>query len=200
MEASSASRNPSTSTTPDEQRRKKKRIHLVRHGVTHMNVYLTKNPYGGRGFEDPLDFDTRLTPRGVEQARSLSSRTAELLKLTPSKSSSSPSSFAVVVSPLTRALQTASLAFPSLVDESRRSSSRGGEATAATANATTMTTMVSLALARWLSSDVGRPRSSLSSEFPHVCFADLPPCDSALVARRGRGRSREGAARARGRF
>ena len=70
MEASSASRNPSTSTTPDEQRRKK-RIHLVRHGVTHMNVYLTKNPYGGRGFEDPLDFDTRLTPRGVEQARSL---------------------------------------------------------------------------------------------------------------------------------
>lgn len=180
MEASSASRNPSTSTTPDEQRRKK-RIHLVRHGVTHMNVYLTKNPYGGRGFEDPLDFDTRLTPRGVEQARSLSSRTAELLKLTPSKSSSSPSSFAVVVSPLTRALQTASLAFPSLVDESRRSSSRGGEATAATANATTTTTMVSLALARervWLSSEVGRPRSSLSSEFPHVCFADLPPYDS----------------------
>lgn len=150
----------------EEEKRKKKIIHLVRHGVTHMNEYLSKNPYGSRGFRDPLDFDTKLTSRGVEQARSLSRRTAEILN-----SSSNSSSFAVVVSPLTRALQTATLAFPSLVDESLRSSSKEAKAT----------TMISLALARervWLSSDVGRPRSSLSREFPHVCFADLPPCDS----------------------
>ena len=41
--------------------------------------------------------------------------------------------------------------------------------------------MTSLSLARervWLSSDVGRPRSSLAREFPHVCFADLPACES----------------------
>ena len=207
MEAS-ASRNPSTTTSnavvgdrsndggdeeEEEKRRKKqerKWIHLIRHGVTHMNVYLTKNPYGGRGFRDPLDFDTRLTPRGVEQARGLSRRTAELLQRfssSPSPSSSSnSSSFAVVVSPLTRALQTATLAFPSLVDESRSTREEAAAANAKTASATTTSTtptptMTSLALARervWLSSDVGRPRSSLAAEFPHVCFADLPSCDS----------------------
>ena len=219
-----ASRNPSTTTfnavgddhrgteeeEEEEERRKRKkqarkRIHLIRHGVTHMNMYLTKNPYGSRGFRDPLDFDTKLTPRGVEQARSLSRRTAELLQrcsssgsATPSSSSSSNSSsnsssspsFVVVVSPLTRALQTATLAFPSLVDESRNrreEAAKTATTTAATTSATatttatTMPTMTSLALARervWLSSDVGRPRSSLAAEFPHVCFADLPPCDS----------------------
>lgn len=148
-----------------KRRRNQKRLHLIRHGVTHMNMYLSKNPYGSAGFRDPLDFDTKLTPRGVEQARSLSRQTAELVS--PSSSSSS-SSFAVVVSPLTRALQTATLAFPFLVDESRNSSAKTA-------------TMVSLALARervWLSSDVGRPRSVLASDFPHVCFDDLPSCDS----------------------
>lgn len=189
-----ASRNPSTTISnavgdnhrgnggeeqEEERRKKEKRLHLIRHGVTHMNEYLTKNPYGGRGFRDPLDFDTRLTPRGVEQARSLSRRTAELLQQSCSSSSSSSNSsssnsFVVVVSPLTRALQTATLAFPSLVDESR---SLREEAAAAT----TIPTMTSLALARervWLSSDIGRRRSSLAAEFPHVCFADLPSCDS----------------------
>ena len=29
-------------------------IHLMRHGITEMNVHLTKFPYGSRGFKDPL--------------------------------------------------------------------------------------------------------------------------------------------------
>ena len=29
-------------------------VHLMRHGITEMNVHLTKNPYGGKGFKDPL--------------------------------------------------------------------------------------------------------------------------------------------------
>lgn len=164
----------------EERRKKEKRLHLIRHGVTHMNEYLSKNPYGGRGFRDPLDFDTRLTPRGVEQARSLSRRTAELLQQSCSSSSNSSSSFAVVVSPLTRALQTATLAFPSLVDESRsRREEAAARTTATTTSATATMTTMTLARERvWLSSDVGRPRSTLAAEFPHVCFADLPPCDS----------------------
>lgn len=167
--------SPSSSPSSAAQKRNQKRVHLIRHGVTHMNMYLSRDPYGSPGFRDPLDFDTRLTPRGVQQGRSLSRQTARLVSSgsssgsSPSGSSSSPSStsFAVVVSPLTRALHTATLAFPFLVDESRNPPAKAA--------------MVSLALARervWLSSDVGRPRSALASEYPHVCFADLPGCDS----------------------
>jgi len=160
-------------------RNRKRRFHLIRHGVTHMNVYLTKNPYGSRGFRDPLDFDTRLTPRGVEQARSLSTKTAALFSSSNSTSSSS-SSFAVVVSPLTRALQTATLAFPFLVDEAAASRGGGGSNNGGNGEGRKKT-MTSLALARervWLSSDVGRRRSEVEPEFPHVCFQDLPQCDS----------------------
>jgi hypothetical protein len=29
-------------------------VHLMRHGVTEMNVYLSTNRYGSKGFRDPL--------------------------------------------------------------------------------------------------------------------------------------------------
>jgi hypothetical protein len=45
-------------------------LHLMRHGVTHMNEYLgaTAHPYGSPGFRDPLLYDTRLTARGQAEA------------------------------------------------------------------------------------------------------------------------------------
>jgi hypothetical protein len=29
-------------------------MHLMRHGITEMNVHLSRNPYGAKGFKDPL--------------------------------------------------------------------------------------------------------------------------------------------------
>lgn len=29
-------------------------VHFMRHGITEMNVYLSKNPYRSWGFKDPL--------------------------------------------------------------------------------------------------------------------------------------------------
>lgn len=109
-----------------------KTLHLMRHGQTAMNVYLSYNPYGSPGFEDPLmwvpsesyrhtlyrhvhhgtlrvmgklhvcSFDTSLTDVGAEQARKAKGK-AKGLRPTPEL---------LVVSPLSRALHTADLAFP----------------------------------------------------------------------------------------
>ena len=84
-------------------------IHLVRHGQTEMNVYLHENHWADPNFKDPLLWDTRLTSRGQQQAQSLSTVTSTL----------SPRPEVVAVSPLTRAMHTAQLAFPSYQSEAR---------------------------------------------------------------------------------
>ena len=84
-------------------------IHLVRHGQTEMNVYLHENNWADPNFKDPLLWDTRLTSRGQQQAQSLSTVTSTL----------SPRPEVVAVSPLTRAMHTAQLAFPSYQSEVR---------------------------------------------------------------------------------
>ena len=66
-----------------------------------MNTYLRENPWYDSSFKDPLLWDTRLTDRGVRQASSLVATTARV----------SPPPQLVAVSPLTRALHTADLAF-----------------------------------------------------------------------------------------
>ncbi|BDA41491.1 probable phosphatase SPAC5H10.03 [Coccomyxa sp. Obi] len=116
-----------------------KTLHLMRHGQTAMNVYLSYNPYGSQGFEDPLIFDTSLTDVGVEQARKAKGK-AKGLRPVPEL---------LVVSPLSRALHTADLAFPpSSVDCPR--------------------IMHPLARERlYLSSDVGLPRTELLTAWPH---------------------------------
>lgn len=68
-----------------------KNLVLIRHGVSEMNVALSRRPWGSRGFVDPGIFDAPLTPRGEAQARG--TKVAEAVDL-------------VVSSPLTRALQT----------------------------------------------------------------------------------------------
>ena len=75
---------------------------LIRHGVTNMNVYLSKNPYGQRGFYDPGDYDTRLTDDGREMAAALNPILTEDHARAPIE--------LLVSSPLSRALQAASLA------------------------------------------------------------------------------------------
>jgi len=121
-------------------------IHTMRHGTTEMNIYLTKNPYGSMGFKDPLFYDTRLTPQGKAGAQAAAS-TAKAL---------TPKPEVLVVSPLTRAMQTADLAFahydgPVLVEPLARERV-------------------------WLSSDVGRPPSELREEFQgsRYTFDHLP--------------------------
>ncbi|GFR44486.1 hypothetical protein Agub_g5749 [Astrephomene gubernaculifera] len=76
-------------------------LHLMRHGVTEMNDYLAVNRYDAPDFVDPLKYDTVLTARGRASAQAAAS-VAERL---------SPPPELLLVSPLTRALQTAHLAF-----------------------------------------------------------------------------------------
>ena len=121
---------------------------LVRHGVTKTNVHLGRLPpglrYGDAGFTDPLHYDTTLTPEGIRQAKALARSLAGAGLAAPC---------VVLASPLTRALHTASLAFPG------------------------HTAMASLPLASerlWLASDVGAPRPALEAAWPHVDHSALP--------------------------
>lgn len=72
-----------------------KRIVLVRHGISQMNIALCAQPWGSRGFVDPAIYDAPLTEKGMEQAARTEAPEVEL----------------VVSSPLTRALQTAKRVF-----------------------------------------------------------------------------------------
>lgn len=124
-----------------------KTIHLMRHGVTEMNEYLgrTPHPFGTLRFKDPLLYDTRLTARGQSEAARAAARVARL-KQRPEL---------LVVSPLTRALQTATIAFgdqppcPVHVEPLWRER-------------------------LYLSSDVGRHPEQLQQEYPHLSLDHLP--------------------------
>eukprot|EP00887_Chlorella_sp_A99_P004821 scaffold4.g4821.t1 len=112
-----------------------------------MNLYLYECPpgarYGEPQFRDPLIYDTRLTAAGRAQAAAAAAAAARL----------APRPEVVVVSPLTRALETADAAFGG-VDAPR--------------------VVTPLATERlYLSSDVGRVRAQLEVEFPHHDFTNL---------------------------
>lgn len=146
----SASRNASSqsiATDLDAQGATRlKTIYLIRHGQTEMNVWLQKHYSGLVSVEDPLLYDTRLTPEGQKQALKLAGRLETVLKPPPEL---------LVVSPLTRALQTATLAFedPALPR-----------------------VILPLAAERvWHSSDVGRSPAELAAEYgPEYDFSGLP--------------------------
>ena len=126
-----------------------KEIMFIRHGVTEMNEHLGQRGqgWGSPGFVDAGFYDTRLTVRGVEQATTLGQRFL----------AADPGVALLVASPLTRALDTATLAFADgAVSPSKRS-------------------VVSALCAErlYLSSDVGRPAVALAAEFPAFDFSDL---------------------------
>ncbi|PSC77039.1 phosphoglycerate mutase [Micractinium conductrix] len=125
-------------------------VHLVRHGETEMNVALGRLPpgarYGEPAFVDPHFPDTRLTERGRQQAAVASAAAAAL----------APPPQLLVVSPLTRALQTAELAFATF-----------GSALPRVAHHHAAERL-------YLFSDVGRPREQLEAEYPGYCFKELP--------------------------
>eukprot|EP00798_Chlamydomonas_sp_ICE-L_P016601 gene16601-22841_t len=121
-------------------------IHAMRHGTTEMNVFLRNNPYGSGTFRDPGFFDTVLTPDGREGAK-MASRKVKALAVKPE---------VLVVSPLTRALQTADFAFGHMD-----------------------VPVVVEALARervWLSSDCGSSPEELARNWPaeRYSFSHLP--------------------------
>lgn len=117
-----------------------KHIIFLRHGTTEMNEYLHKQcSYYSPDFKDPLIFDTRLTRDGERRAREAVGKATALR----------PRPELIVASPLTRALQTAELAFAPLLDAG--------------------VPCLALPLARerlFLSSDVGREGAELAAEFP----------------------------------
>lgn len=76
----------------------------MRHGVTEMNVYLSKHRWDDPRFVDPRLYDTKLTDAGERQARAQQARCAQLW----------PEPQVLVSSPLRRALRTAELAFASV--------------------------------------------------------------------------------------
>lgn len=118
-----------------------KDIIFIRHGTTEMNEHLGRpgKAWGSPGFVDPGLLDTRLTPRGVAQARALGEQFL----------ADDPGVELLCCSPLTRALQTASLAFA------------GGRV-----SPDKRVAVCALAAERlYLSSDVGRPVSQLRGEF-----------------------------------
>ena len=115
-----------------------KTVHMIRHGQSTFNAATATTPWS-----DPMLFDAPLTDHGVDQATALRPVTAALgIEL-------------VVSSPLTRAIQTALLAF--------------GE--------TSGVPVVVEALLRErleASCDVGRPADALAADFPALAFDHLP--------------------------
>ena len=139
-----------------------KTIILIRHGCTYMNEYLAVpgNRWGDSNFTDIFEEsvmhlyrDTPLSTKGMRQAKNLASA-APRDKYTGERIDLSNIVDLVVVSPLTRALQTTELGiFPHF--------------------AASNTPFVALQLATerlYLISDVGSPISKISSKFPFVDF------------------------------
>ena len=157
-------------------------IYLIRHGQTHMNVWLRNfRDQHGPHVEvtpdlDPRLFDTRLTPQGVAQAESL----AALLRAT------AVTPEVILVSPLRRAVHTAHLAFPPAA-----SYPTPLDTTRTSAATTTPRRLVEpLAAERcWHSSDVGTRRSA----WEETIFREIQDQDGEDVVRdEGSGACREG--------
>ncbi|GIL88886.1 hypothetical protein Vretimale_16910 [Volvox reticuliferus] len=116
-------------------------LHLMRHGITEMNEYLALHRYDADDFKDPMMYDTILTARGKAGAQA-AARVAERLNPKPEL---------LVVSPLSRALQTAQMAFlphydgPVLVEPLARERV-------------------------WHASDIGSSREHLARTFPDTRF------------------------------
>lgn len=160
------STSSSVSSSDGTRDTKGKRIVFIRHGCTYMNEYLSKQGchFGDPQFTDifssPKEYqkyrDTPLSPRGILQANSLARRLGERhnehAKLLDQLE-------LVVVSPLTRALQTFELGLlPSLKAGDRSD------------NIPTILALPHAAERVYLISDIGKPRSELKTQFTMVDF------------------------------
>lgn len=136
-----------------------KTIILVRHGVTEMNEYLSRNNWGSPGFVDCGLWDTRLSRNGL----------ALCLKINDALTNKMESSDAIIMayrnhieklvepsekllvysSPLTRALQTSELIFKNIKVDS-----------------VSFSVQPLLTERLYMSSDVGRLKEELRNEFP----------------------------------
>jgi hypothetical protein len=144
-------------------------VHLVRHAEGTHNLHESESKL-------PLHFDASLTPRGVGQCRLLAERTMAL------------DVDAVLVSPMTRCLETARLSFPHLYhrddgvrpNEDRHGGGGGGGGGVGVAAAVPF-----VAHEEWRETvnylcDSRRPRSILEGLYPRVCFDRLVSDDDPI--------------------
>jgi len=129
----------------------RKTVHILRHGESAYNAAVSA---AGSGFADPLIFDARLTPRGRAQA-TRASATLAALRL--------PADALWVVSPLTRALETFSLA--------SRAGGAGAGPSSAPPQPHTVTVRADLAEHCATAGDVGAPASALRAAWPALAAA-----------------------------
>ena len=118
-------------------------LHLIRHaeGTHNLNEEQSKLP---------LHFDAKLTEKGINQCNDLAKQTKDL------------DVEAIIVSPLTRTLETSVLSFPHLYGD----------------NNTKTSTVPFIAYEEWRETvnflcDARRPTPVLQQQYPHVCFNNL---------------------------
>jgi broad specificity phosphatase PhoE len=151
----------STSTSTSGPSIKDKRIIFVRHGTTEMNERMKEMPWFSPKFVDAGLWDTRLSEKGTVQAKEVHQNLSngngnEKYNLSKVE--------ALIASPLTRTMQTAELIFShtqQLLPDIPR---------------------ICQPLLRerlYLSSEVGRPKSELKSDFQNWDLSALPDDDSA---------------------
>jgi broad specificity phosphatase PhoE len=152
---------------------KTKEVVFLRHGCTYMNEYLGRplSYFGAPNFSDVFPsperekyyLDTPLSPTGIQQASKLARTRPSFLDIAELSSCNNggPPIDLVVVSPLTRALQTFEYGiYPHLKDFIQR-----GELE--------VVALPQAAERLYLISDCGRPISQLKSEFGYVNFGSI---------------------------
>lgn len=157
-----------TTTIATTTRTSTKRLILVRHGTSVANEYMNRpgNQWGDATFHDDGTMqDARLSHRGEQQANSMMSQLLQD-QGQPSSSCILQNVELVVVSPLTRAIQTMELGIRPFLSK--------------TCTATATATPIILAHPDmtervYTSSDTGRPVRVLQEEFPNIDFGLLSP-------------------------
>lgn len=150
----------------------KKRIVFIRHGQTFMNEFIDGINYGGPNFTDIFPdtpeyrkkyYDSPLSPTGINQAQELHNKlknlmngkedAAQQLSISPEDAAILQSLELILVSPLTRALQTLDIGlFKTLSNE-------------------IPILAIPLATERvYLVSDIGTSRSELKTKYPYIDF------------------------------
>jgi broad specificity phosphatase PhoE len=167
-------KNPTTNQKYTKGRKNLiKKVTFVRHGCTYMNEYLAGKDGGKRfashDFTDIFDtaeqqqkyHDTPLSPFGREQAKTLGSY--------PVPPTFTQNCDLVVVSPLTRALQTFELGIKPYIPISDSSNPEAFRTTTESM-AIPIIALPYAAERLYLISDVGRPIREMQKEFPYVDF------------------------------
>eukprot|EP00542_Grammatophora_oceanica_P017593 CAMPEP_0194032146 /NCGR_PEP_ID=MMETSP0009_2-20130614/5148_1 /TAXON_ID=210454 /ORGANISM="Grammatophora oceanica, Strain CCMP 410" /LENGTH=305 /DNA_ID=CAMNT_0038672497 /DNA_START=183 /DNA_END=1100 /DNA_ORIENTATION=- len=174
-----AAANDQQTTNQTKKMVAKKHLVLVRHGQSLANEYMSKgslNEWGKPTFrDDPTLSDSPLSPTGHDQTKEMQSNLLETLKELPLLSSTKDDSMLIVVSPLTRTLQTLEqLVLPALEKQfgiTARSDNNKDDVFFPNIVAHPLGTE-----RVYTSSDTGTtPRSLLEARFPFVDFSSHVP-------------------------